>query len=207
MIYPLLYNGPLQYFARLVKEEEILLEQNDSYVKQSYRNRCEIMGPNGILILSIPVKRKKGSKSLLKEIRIDYDTPWNKVHWKSLTAAYATSPFFEYFRDELMPFYEKRYDFLVDLNMGLIELSLKMMGLQIPLSMSENFTTIKGEDDPRYFIHPKLDARVADPGYSQFPYHQVFEEKLGFYPNLSILDLLFNEGPGSLLVLKNSLKI
>lgn len=202
----MLYNGPLQYFARLVKEEEILLEQYDSYVKQSYRNRCEIMGPNGILILSIPVKRKKGSKSLLKEIRIDYDTPWNKVHWKSLTAAYATSPFFEFFRDELMPFYEKKYDFLVDLNMALIELSLKMMGLQIPLSMSENFTAIKGEDDPRYFIHPKLDARIADPDYSQFPYHQVFEEKLGFYPNLSILDLLFNEGPGSLLVLKKSLK-
>lgn len=204
MIYPALYNGPLQYFARLVKEEEILLEQNDSYIKQTYRNRCRIMGPNGLLTLSIPVKRKRGSKSLFKEIRVDYDTPWNKVHWKSLNAAYATSPFFEYFSDELLPFYEKRFEFLLDLNTGLLDRTLQMMGLNIPLRLSEDFTPIGGEDDPRYFIHPKKEK--ADPNFSQQPYHQVFEEKLGFHPNLSILDLLFNEGPASLLNLKDSLK-
>lgn len=164
------------------------------------------MGPNGLLTLSIPVKRKRGSKSLFKEIRVDYDTPWNKVHWKSLTAAYATSPFFEYFSDELLPFYEKRFDFLLDLNVGLLDRTLHMMGLIIPIRLSEDFSPMGREDDPRYFIHPKLDPVLADPDFLQEPYHQVFEEKLGFHPNLSILDLLFNEGPASLLNLKDSLK-
>lgn len=207
MIFPALYNGPVQYFARLVREEEIFLEQYDSYIKQSYRNRCKIIGANGLLTLSIPVKRIRGSKSLFKEVRVDYDTPWNLIHWKSLVAAYAASPFFEFYMDDLFPFYEKRFGFLVDLNAGLMEKTLEIMGLDIPISLSENFKAIAGMDDPRYFIHPKLDLRKADPQFSPLAYHQVFEERHGFKPNLSILDLLFNEGPASHSILLNSLRI
>ncbi len=206
MIFPALYNGPVQYFARLVNEEEIILEQYDSYIKQTYRNRCNIIGPNGLHTLSIPVKRIRGAKSLFKDVRVDYDMPWNKIHWKSLVAAYAASPFFEFFSDDLVPFYEKRFGFLVDLNAGLLEKTMQMMGMEIPVSLSDEFKAITGENDPRYFIHPKLDSRIADPHFSPLVYHQVFEEKHGFKANLSILDLLFNEGPASHSVLKNSLR-
>jgi len=207
LIFPALHNGPVQYYARLVREDEIILEQFDNYIKQTYRNRCKITGANGALTLSVPVKRLRGSKTLFKEVRVDYDMPWNKVHWKSLVAAYAASPFFEYFADDLIDFYEKRFEFLVDLNRGLLEKTLFCLGLDIPVRMSTDFADISGDNDPRSFIHPKLDARKADPCFNPLPYHQVFEDKHKFQPNLSFLDLLFNEGPNSLLVLKNSLKI
>jgi hypothetical protein len=206
LIYPALYNGPVQYFARLVKEKEIILEQYDSYAKQTYRNRCNIIGANGLLTLSVPVKRVKGTKNLLREVRVDYHLPWNKIHWKSLVAAYAASPFFEFFRDDLAPFYEKHFTFLVDLNAALLGKTLQMMALDIPLALTKEFKTISGDDDPRNFIHPKLDTGKADSRFSPLAYHQVFEEKHGFQPNLSILDLLFNEGPRTTDVLKNSLR-
>lgn len=190
-----------------MSEEAIFLEQYDNYIKQTYRNRCRITGPNGLHTLSIPVKRIKGVKSPFREVRVDYDMPWNKIHWKSLVAAYAASPFFEFFSDDLHPFYEKRFEFLVDLNLELLEKTLQMMGMDIPLKMTRNFQAITGEKDPRYFIHPKLDTRVSDPHFFSQVYHQVFKEKHGFQPNLSILDLLFNEGPAALSVLRNSLRI
>lgn len=207
MIFPALYNGPVQYYARLLREDEIILEQFDNYIKQTYRNRCNITGANGALTLSIPIKRLRGTKTLFKEVRVDYDMPWNKVHWKSLVAAYAASPFFEYFADDLIGFYETRFQFLVDLNRGLLEKTLQIMGMDVPVRMTNDFLTISGNDDPRQFIHPKLNPRIADPGFSPLAYHQVFMEKHGFQPNLSILDLIFNEGPNSVSLLKNSLKI
>ncbi len=206
MVYPLLYNGPVNYFARLVREEHPLLEQYDNYLKQTYRNRCRILGPNGVLSLSVPVKRKRGEKSLYKEIRVDYDKPWNKIHWKSLVAAYGASPFFEFIRDDLAPFYEQRFEFLVDLNLQMLEKTLAIMGLGTPVSLSKAFTEIRGEEDPSAFIHPKAELVVADPSFSPVTYHQVFAEKHGFQSNLSILDLLFNEGPNSLSILHRSLR-
>ena len=142
MIYPSLYNGPVNYFARLVREETILIEQFDSYIKQTYRNRCRVSGPNGVLSLSIPVKRNRGVKCLHRDIRIDYDKPWNKIHWKSLVAAYAASPFFEYISDDLVGFYEGRFDFLVDLNTQMLEKTLKIMGLDIPVKLTREFKEI-----------------------------------------------------------------
>ena len=198
MVFPALYNGPINYFARLVKQRVIILEQFDSYSKQSYRNRCIIMGPNGVHALSIPVKREKGGGNLLRDIRIDYDTSWNKVHWRGLVASYATSPFFEYVADEINPFYEKKFEFLIDLNRQMLEYTLDFMGLKIELSYSEAFTPISSEQDPRYFIHPKKDQAEADPGFLPGEYHQVFSDRLGFHANLSILDLIFNEGPDAL---------
>lgn len=206
MIYPALYNGPLNYYARLVREQSIIFEQYENYTKQTYRNRFRIMGPNGILNLSIPVKKKPGIKNYLRDIRIDYDTPWNNVHWRSLIASYAASPFFEYFQDDLIRYYENRFEFLIDLNLQLAETVLKLLGLKIPLQYSNSFTDITGETDPRFFIHPKKERVVVDPDFQPVVYHQVFSDRHGFQANLSILDLLFNEGPSSLLILQNSLK-
>jgi len=206
LVFPALYNGPINYYARLVHQKEIVLEQYDSYSKQSYRNRCLIMGPNGVISLSIPVIKLHGSKTHLKDVRIDYDSHWNKIHWKSLVASYASSPFFEYLADELSPFYEQRFDFLMDLNQHLINYTLHQLGLEIPVKPSDSFTEVLTDQDPRHFIHPKKDQAVADPGFKPEAYHQVFSDRLGFQPNLSILDLIFNVGPEALSYLHRSLK-
>lgn len=206
MVFPALYNGPLNYYARLVKEHEIVLEQHDSYTKQSYRNRCLIMGPNGIITLSIPVKKVSGVKTNMRDIRIDYDSNWNKIHWRSLVASYASSPFFEYLANELSPFYLKRFDYLLDLNLQLIENTLSFLGLNIQLKCSSEFLPLGPEGDPRDFIHPKKDQAVEDPGFTPPEYHQVFSDRLGFSPNLSILDLIFNMGPDALSYLQACLK-
>jgi hypothetical protein len=206
LIYPALYNGPINFFARLVREKEILLEQFDHYQKQTYRNRCKIMGPNGVFTLTIPVKKVHGSKTLLRDIRIDYDTSWNRNHWRSLVASYASSPYFEFMADELAPFYHKKYEFLIDLNRELLVCTLEQMGLDIPVSCSSSFTEIAQESDPRYFIHPKKRESAEDPDFLSIEYHQVFSDRLGFIPNLSVLDLLFNEGPSAPGILRQSLR-
>jgi hypothetical protein len=206
LVFPALYNGPINYFARLVREKEIILEQYDSYSKQSFRNRCMIMGPNGVISLSIPVIKWGGSKTLLKDVRIDYGSPWNRIHWKSLVASYASSPFFEYLADELSPYYTIKYDFLIDLNQSLLEFALRQLELEIPVRRSDEFTRIALEQDPRHFIHPKINQAVADPGFKPEAYHQVFSDSLGFRSNLSILDLMFNVGPGAPAYLRNSLR-
>jgi len=206
LVFPALYNGPVNYYARLVRQKEIVLEQFDSYTKQTYRNRCLIMGPNGVIPLSIPVKRKSGVKTHMCDIRIDYDSNWNKIHWRSLVASYASSPFFEYLADEISPLYQKSFEFLLDLNLHLLERTQGMLGLNIPVSCSESFTPITSENDPRHFIHPKKEQAVADPGFLPIEYHQVFSDRLGFRSNLSILDLIFNEGPDALSYLQRCLK-
>ena len=206
MIFPALYNGPLNYYARLVRLQEVVLEQHDNYTKQTYRNRCLILGPNGVIILSIPVRKVHGVKTRMRDIRIDYDSNWNRIHWRSLVASYASSPFFEYLSDEISPFYHKRFEFLLDLNRQLIKTILDFMGLDIRVRYSEEFTPIQSERDIRHFIHPKKDQAAADPDFLPREYRQVFSDRLGFRANLSILDLIFNTGPESLAYLYACIK-
>jgi len=204
--YPLLHNGPVHYFARLAGEQRITLEGFDSYIKQSYRNRCRILGANGVMSLSIPVVRKKGEKTLYRDVGIDYTQPWAQVHWKSIVSAYAVSPFFEYVQDELEPFYKKRFTFLMDLNMKLLEKTLYLLNLDISMECSEDFAELSGPKDHRSYLPMKKGAMEADPDFRILPYHQVFMDRHGFQPNLSILDLLFNMGPESSGILRQSLK-
>ena len=164
------------------------------------------MGPNGIIALSIPVIRKRGVKTLLRDIRIDYDSNWNKIHWRSLVASYASSPFFEYVADEISPFYQRNYEFLIDLNQQLMEGTLGFLNANIQVIRSDAFTPVRSEEDPRHFIHPKKDQAVADPGFLPKEYQQVFSDRLGFQPNLSILDVIFNLGPEALSYLHACLK-
>jgi len=204
LVYPSYYNGPVSYYARLIREKEIILEQYENYTKQTYRNRCLVMGPNGILPLVIPVLRRKGEKTLVKDVRIDYDAPWNRIHWKSLEAGYASSPFFEFMKDELYHCYSRQFRYLVDLNMALVEKTLHLLGMKIPVDLSASFS-VPGKNDPGSCIHPKKDPRIYDPAFRPVRYHQVFADRLGFRSNLSILDLLFNEGPGAAVILAGSL--
>jgi len=205
-VFPALYHGPVYYFARLLRQEEIILEQYENYGKQSYRNRCLIMGPNAPVSLSIPVSRPHGVKTLFRDIRIHYEGRWNRIHWRSLQAAYASSPYFELMADEWAPFYEQHFDFLLDYNRRLLEITLSTLGASIPVRFSDKFTPIRSKQDPRYFIHPKKDIRSFDPDFRPGFYQQVFSDRLGFLPNLSILDLLFNLGSEARAYLQESLK-
>jgi hypothetical protein len=204
LVYPAYYNGPVSYFARLIREKEIILEQYENYTKQTFRNRCMIMGPNGILSLVIPVLRNKGEKTLMKDVRIEYDAPWNKIHWKSLVAAYAASPYFELMKDDLFPCYNRQFRYLIDLNFSLIDIVLQLLGRKIPVVLSASFK-VPEKNDPGSLIHPKKNPRIHDLAFRPVRYHQVFADRQGFQSNLSILDLLFNEGPGAQGILEESL--
>jgi len=191
------YLGTIQYYSKFLLHREISVEQWENYQKQSYRNRCYICGANGRQCLVIPVSKGSDTKTPIRDVTIDYSKPWQKIHWKSIGSAYRLSPCFEFYEDALTGFYEKGYHekFLFDWNTGLMEVILGL--LQIPKNYT--FTTLyektpDGRADYRESIHPKKRLSRPDPHFNRIRYSQVFENKHGFLPDLSIIDLLFNEG-------------
>lgn len=182
---------PVSWFLALKDAAAFILETQENYLRQTYRNRYNIVGPNGIQTLSIPVQNRHGEKMPIRDVRIDYREPWQRNHWRSITTAYRNSPYFIYLGDEFAPFYEKKAEFLFDLNLEFIQLIFRIMKKKTEIRFSDSFR-VPGEYAPdfRYTIHPK-----QPPVFTTREYRQVFHEKLGFYPDLSILDLLFNLGP------------
>jgi len=197
------YLGPLQYFTKFLLHPVRIIEKYDHYIKQTYRNRCNIMGANGILPLSIPVLKGQAHKTFVQDIRIDNQKKWQKLHWRSIESAYRHSPFFEFYQDEFYPFYMQRFDFLLEFNTALLEIILQSLEIENTIKYSKEFIIADGEDyaDYREAIHPKRDP-FSDPFYIPVPYQQVFAERHGFKANLSIIDLLFNEGPNARSVLE-----
>jgi len=191
------YFPSVSTFAAMAQASEIVLETEDNFQKQTNRNRMYIYSPNGIQLLNIPVKHTKEAHQKTKDIKLETAFDWQKQHFKSLEAAYRSSPFFEYFEDDIMPIFEKKHTFLMDLNLQSMEIASKCLGLNLSYSKTEEyFKEIKDANDYRHFANGKKD-------FSEFePYPQVFEEKNGFLNNLSILDLLFNEGRHALDYLK-----
>lgn len=192
-ILPLCYLPPISWFWAYLqgREGEILLEKQEHFPKQTYRNRCLIHSPNGRLALSIPVTKGSGEHTAYKDIRISRHQPWQKIHWRSLEAAYRSSAFFEFYEDELAPFYEKRFIFLFDFNEQLLQLVFKWMKLEPAYGMTSTFKADYPAPaaDYRERIHPK-----REPVKVLHPYYQVFSDRNGFLADLSILDLLFNHG-------------
>ncbi len=201
------YLAPVEYYAKLLAYDTAFIEQHDHYMKQTYRNRCTIAGPNGKLPLSIPTVKPDSLKCPMKDIRISDHGNWRHLHWNAIEAAYNSTPFFEYYKDDFRPFYEKKYEFLVDFNESLCRLVCELIDMQPRMERTMEYKTILAldEDDFRERIHPKKDPLLEDPSFIAVPYYQVFEAKHGFQPNLSIVDLLFNMGPESLLVLQDSI--
>lgn len=202
------YLGPVQYFSKFLLHPVKIIEQYDHYIKQTYRNRCNIMGANGVLPLSIPVLKGQTHKSFVRDIRIDHNKKWQKLHWRSIESAYRHSPFFEYYMDEFLPFYEHRFDFLLDFNAALLEIILPSLDIEKTQTYSREFIVADGEKftDYREAIHPKRDLS-SDPFFSPVSYQQVFAERFGFKANLSIIDLLFNEGPNARSVLEQCIAL
>ncbi len=197
------YFPPIQYFSTVLNCENIIIEQHENYSKQSYRNRCEILSSNGKQTLSIPIIKNSGSKQCIKDVKIDYKNDWQDIHLKSLQTAYLSSPFFEYYIDALMPFFEKQYTFLFDLNLEIIEILLSELQIEKTINFSEEYNPEYDFSDFRNSIHPKKKFQTEN--FNALKYTQVFFDKFDFLPNLSILDLLFNEGPNLENVLRESL--
>lgn len=196
MIFPVFYFGPISYFAALNNGENIHLEAWEHFPKQTYRNRCYIQGANGKLRLAIPTKHN-GARAM-KEIQVADDYNWQKEHFKSLVSAYKSSPFFEYYEDDLAPIFEEKEKFLLDLNLKTIDFIQSKLKLNWNFPLTESYETVAKELDFREHFNAK-----AEP-VGEFPeYTQVFSEKFDFMPDLSILDLLFNEGPKSADYLNN----
>ena len=202
------YLAPVEYYTKLVTYDKIYIEQHDHYMKQTYRNRCTIAGPDGEIALSIPIIKPENLKCPMKDIRISDHGNWRHMHWNAIESAYNSTPFFEYYRDDFYPFYEKKYVFLADFNEELCHLICQLADIQPDITRTTEYKTdfTPDEYDFREAIHPKRDFRQTDPEFIPRAYYQVFEHRNGFRPNLSIIDLLFNMGPESLLILQPEAK-
>jgi len=197
-ILPSTYFGPIQFYQKLFSYEKCIIEHHENFVKQTYRNRCNIYSPNGLLTLSVPlIKRNK--RQSIKDIKISYEIDWQTLHWRSLESSYKRSPYFEYFEDDLKFLFEdKKIDFLIDLNEVTQNKILELLKKKINISFSTEYkTNYENISDYRNIISPKEKIQT-DASFIVKPYHQVFEIKHGFIPNLSILDLLFNQGSRAL---------
>ena len=202
------YFGPIQWYQKLNRYDECLIERHESFIKQTYRNRMLIPTTNGPLSLTIPTNHDISLS--MKDIRISDHANWRHVHWNALLSAYGESPFFEYYQDDIRPFYEKKYEFLFDFNMEITEKMIELLDIRPKISITNeyflseerkvkreefnSFTNHKVESikDFREAIRPK--KPLPDAEFESKRYYQVYEQKFGFQPNMSILDLLFNEG-------------
>lgn len=192
------YFPSISHYIAMIKADMVTLEMEDNFQKQTNRNRMYIYSPNGVQLLNIPVKHSLDRHQKYRDVRIENDFGWQKNHFKSLEAAYRTSPFFEYFEDDFRPLFEKKHEFLMDLNLETFELVNDALGIQFSIEKTtEYFHEITNLKDFRSLANGKKDTTQIE------EYTQVFNEKHGFLNNLSILDLLFNEGRYAVDYLKN----
>ena len=192
------YFPSISHFVAMAKADSITFEMEDNFQKQTNRNRMYIYSPNGIQLLNIPIKHSKQAHQKTKDVRLETAFDWQKQHFKSLEAAYRTSPFFEYYEDTIAPVFTKKHTFLMDLNFETMEVVSKCLGFRFESQKTiEYFHDTPDFRDFRELANGKKDTSVFE------PYTQVFEEKHGYLNNLSILDLLFNEGRFALDYLKN----
>ncbi len=197
LFYPTYFPSISNYVA-MVQSQGIVFEVEDNFQKQTNRNRCYIFSPNGIQLLNIPVKHSAEKNQKTKEVRIENNFDWQKQHFKSLEAAYRTSPFFEFFEDAIQPIYTKKHIFLMDLNFETMEVVSECLGAKLEFQKTtEYFHEVFDLKDFRGLANGKKDNSTFE------NYIQVFDDKHGFLNNLSILDLIFNEGRYALDYLKN----
>ena len=228
------YFGPVQWYQKLYRSEEVVIEQWENFQKQTYRNRCLIATTQGIQALTVPVERNSQlstlNSQLIKNVRISDHGNWRHLHWNAIISAYGESPFFEYYQDDIRPFFEKKWEFLLDFNEAIREKMCELLDIQPKVNYSSEFkdyslefkvdslefkvdslemntqlaekstinykqSTINKEKeiDFREGIRPKHPQ--PDPDFEAKPYYQVYQQKHGFLPNLSVLDLLMNMGP------------
>ena len=187
------YFSPISQYVAIAKSNEIVFEVCDNFQKQTFRNRCYIYTANGKHLLNVPTQHTKGIKQLSKEVKIDYKDNWNKLHIKTLQTAYNSSPFFEFYIDDLLPILTKKYTYLLDLNLSCHEFIMDALQLKIPFTKTSEFQKKTDLKDLR-----RLALAKTSVDFNFEKYFQVFSLDQGFISNLSILDLLFMEGPNTL---------
>ena len=192
-----------EYFALLIQEPDIKIDKYENFVKQTFRNRCQILTANGIDDLTIPILGA-GKKILAKDIKIDYSQKWLNRHWRAIQSAYGKAPFFEYYADELRIIFDKRHEYLFDLSNDLLTQCLDFLGFEIDINFTNEYQDLKNrpKNDFRSVISPKSNTNLSIP-YNQINYQQVFGNK--FVNNLSVIDLIFCEGPEAGRVIKSSI--
>ena len=192
------YFGPVQWYQKLYRSDEVEIEQWESFQKQTYRNRCLIATTNGVQALTVPIER--GTSPLIKDIRISDHGNWRHLHWNALQSAYGESPFLDYYQDDIRPFFEKRWTYLFDFNEEIRQKMCELIDIQPEVGFTKAYAN-HGDSphDLREGIRPKHPEPDAD--FVPKPYYQVYQQKHGFLANLSILDLLFNMGPESIFYL------
>lgn len=203
------YLAPVQYYSKFLGSNCIFIEQNENYVKQTYRNRCAILGANGAMFLSVPIQHSSGEKIAIRDVKIADHDNWQHMHWNAIVSAYNSTPFFEYYQDDFYPFYHKKYTFLFDFNEQLQATVLDLLNIDYaPVSYTEVYKTefTDAELDFRNSINPKKDWKQFDNSFCPKPYYQVFDQKFGFVENMSIIDLLFNMGNESQIILQESVQ-
>ena len=215
------YFPPVSYFAAMAQEMSglisrrgdgssielspsvVYIEACENFQKQSYRNRCLFYGADGVQTLSFPIKHEGGTHKIpITEIKIDYKKPWVEQHKRAIVSAYRTSAYFEYYQDELFEILDRKYEKLFDLNMAIIRFFLEKTGIKVELRLTEDYAVKPEMEDLREIIHPKRPNTILSDLDLEKPYFQVFSRKYGFQSDLSIMDLLFNEGPDSIMFLK-----
>ena len=202
------YFGPVQWYQKLNRYEACLIERCDRFIKQTYRNRCIIAATGGRQALTVPIVHDEGDM-LMRDVRISDHGNWRHLHWNALLSAYGESPFFDFYADDLRPFYEKRWAFLFDFNMEIMQKMCELLDIEPRVSTTDEYVFLpenKGSEvtdagimDFRDAIRPK--HPLPDAEFEPQEYYQVYALKHGFQSNLSILDLLFNEGPEAVLYL------
>jgi hypothetical protein len=201
------YFPPVQYLSKFLVHQTIWIETAENFVKQTYRNRAVILAANGPEALIVPVEKGRSQKQLIKDIRISYDTNWQHIHWQAIVSAYQSSPFFEVLQDDFHPFFEKQHTFLLDFNQQIMETVLAIFELNPSIKQTPDFEEVPANClNYREAIHPKAQKALPDPFFKQKTYTQVFDDKFGFTPNLSCLDLLFNCGSESYAILLESIQ-
>jgi len=197
------YFGPVQWYQKLHRADQVLIERHESFLKQTYRNRCLIATAQGIQALTVPVTAPDGGERGIAHMRISDHGNWRHLHWQAITSAYGDSPFLEYYEDDLRPFFfERQWEYLFDFNYDICQKICELIDIRPKLATTQTF--MKEVDDSRLvdyrtIICPKHPAE--DPLFQPQPYYQVFSRQHGFLPNLSILDLLLNMGPESVFYL------
>ena len=188
------YFSPISQYSEIVKADELIFEMDDNFQKQSYRNRCYIYNSNGKQLLSVPVKHlTKERRKKTRDTLVENDFPWQDQHFKSLQIAYRTSPFFEFFEDDLAPIFEKKYTYLQDLNIDTFLFLKDALQIETSFSTTQEYKVEPNEKDFRLLAEIKQQPKKLVEKYIQ-----MFDDKHGFIPNLSILDLLFMEGPNAI---------
>jgi len=199
------YIPPIQYMSKFLKYKTVWIETQEHFLKQTYRNRTIIESGNGLETLVIPVQGE-GKKKNIKDLKISYVENWRSLHWNALVTAYSSSPFFDLLKYDFKPLYKKKTTFLLDFNMKLLEIILDILEIKADIKLTENFEGVPDNClNMREAIHPKPQKASLDPFFKAFPYTQVYEDIYPFYPNLSIIDLLFNYGSSAYEILRNSI--